>query len=187
MALVPYLDPDNVDEEYRRIVTRPINLYRALANEPEGTMAFYDFAQWVRWRCGLDPRLREMLILHIGYQARDPYEWSHHIVLGREFGVSDDDVTALIDNAEERPNTLTELEKLVIAATDQVVLNARVEDSTWASLGEHFDDRGRTDIVMVAAYYAMVVRVLGALRIDVEPDYQSALDQFPLPADTVRL
>lgn len=181
MGLVPYLQPDDIPEKQRRIVNRPINLYRALANEPEGAQSFYDLAEWVRWSCRLDPRLREMLILHVGYLSRDPYEWSHHIVLGRQFGVSDDDVRALIDFAEGRSSSLSDLEKLVLSATEQLTVGAAVDDDIWRQLGEHFDYRGLTDIVMVAAFYSMVVRVLGGLRIDVEPEFQSALDEFPLP------
>jgi len=181
MALVPYRDPDSLPEEQRRIVRRPIHLYRALANEPEGTQSFYDFAEWVRWHCPLDARLREMLILYIGYLSRDPYEWSHHIVLGREFGVTDDDVSALIDHAERRESTLTDKEKLVLDATEQLTVDAYLDDMTWSALTTMFDDRELTDIVMVASFYCMVVRVLGGLRIDVEPEYQAALDRFPLP------
>jgi hypothetical protein len=34
----------------------------------------------------------------------------------------------------------------------------------------------------VIAFYNAVVRVLGTLQIDVEPEYQTYLDRYPLPA-----
>lgn len=33
---------------------------------------------------------------------------------------------------------------------------------------------------LVAAYYAMVTRMLATLEVDVEPEYQGYLDRFPL-------
>ena len=38
------------------------------------------------------------------------------------------------------------------------------------------------DLVVTIGFYNAVVRVLASLEIDVEPDYQPYLDEFPLPA-----
>lgn len=38
------------------------------------------------------------------------------------------------------------------------------------------------ETVVVVAFYNMAVRVLGALRIDIEPDWTAPLERFPLPA-----
>jgi hypothetical protein len=37
------------------------------------------------------------------------------------------------------------------------------------------------DLIVSIAFYNAVVRVLASLEIDVEPDYQKYLAQFPLP------
>ena len=37
------------------------------------------------------------------------------------------------------------------------------------------------DLIMTVAFYNGVVRVLGSLKIDVEPDYQTYLARHPLP------
>ena len=34
---------------------------------------------------------------------------------------------------------------------------------------------------MVVAHYNAVIRILGALQIDLEPGYERYLEQFPLP------
>ena len=56
------------------------------------------WAQFIRFGSKLDPRLRELAILQVGWLARSPYEWSHHVKLGHDFGVTDDDIRALIDD-----------------------------------------------------------------------------------------
>jgi hypothetical protein len=38
------------------------------------------------------------------------------------------------------------------------------------------------DLAITVGFYNAVVRVLATLQIDVEPDYQTYLDQFPLRA-----
>jgi len=182
VALVPYLDVDQVPEEHRHLLERPINLFRALSNSPEGLARFHPLGEWIRWDCALDPRLRELLILQVGYLARDPYEWSHHVVISRLFGVSDEDIEGLVVFTAGEPTTLSDLDRIVLRAATELTLERRLSDGAVASLSEHFDDQGLTDIVLVASFYNMVVRVLGGLRIEVEPgtEYAEALERFPV-------
>lgn len=181
MALVPSLDVDDVDEKYRPLLVRPINLFRALINAPEGFSKFHAIAEWVRWECELDPRLRELLILQVGYLMRDEYEWSHHIQLSAQFGVTDDDIRALIDHAEGRRSTLGRVELLVLKATTQLTLDRTIDMQLWTHLEDEFSAERLTEIVMIASFYSMVARVLGGLRIEVEEDFARFLKKFPLP------
>ncbi len=181
MAIVPLLGPDDVDEDYRVLLERPINLFAALINAPDGFARFHALAEWIRWDASLDPRLRELAILYVGYLSRDAYEWSHHLRLSEQFGVTDDDIRGLIDHAEGRPSVLGPRESLVLAATRQLTLTNALDDDLTARLTAEFSDRQLTELVIVIAFYAMVVRVLGGLRIEVEPDYLVDLARFPLP------
>src|SRR3954465_13138993 len=95
MARVPYLDAADLTPANRDLVTRTINLNRALVHSPDATRSFQDLAQYIRFRSRLDARLREMVILQVGYSAKSPYEYSHHVKIGREFGVTDDDIRAI--------------------------------------------------------------------------------------------
>ena len=64
-------------------------------------------AMYIRYGSKLDPRLRELAILQVGWLARSPYEWSHHVKLGREFGVTDDDIRAMVEETAGRPSNST--------------------------------------------------------------------------------
>jgi alkylhydroperoxidase family enzyme len=48
----------------------------------------------------------------------------------------------------------------------------------WA---EHLSEAHIVDLTMVIAFYNGVVRLLGALEIDVEPEYAPELEKHPLP------
>src|SRR3954471_20198277 len=134
MALVPYLSESDLDEADRDLLARPINLYRALVNSPDGPRRFSGMGQWIRHGCELDPRLRELAILQVGYLTASPYEWSHHIRIGRDFGVSDADVAGLVAATEGREHGLGELEATVLRATRQITADKAVDPGTWAAL-----------------------------------------------------
>jgi alkylhydroperoxidase family enzyme len=181
MAKVPYLSASDLSEKDRSLLDRPINLFRALAHSPGGLRAHSAMGEWIRWECELDPRLRELAILQVGYLTASAYEFSHHVHIGHDFGVTDEDVEALVAATEGRPHGLGELESAVLSAARELTTDRRVTPETWEILGRHLD-RGRlVDLVEIIAFYNGVVRVLGALEIDVEPEYQSYLDRFPLP------
>lgn len=181
MALVPYLSESDLAEDDRSLLARPINLFRALANSPEALRHHSEFGAWIRHRCELDPRLRELAILQVGYLTASPYEWSHHIKIGHDFGVSDDDITALIADTAGQEHGLGELESAVLAAARQITTDMRRADETWAFLHERLGKARLVDLVMVISFYNAVVRILGTLQIDVEPDYAGYLEAFPLP------
>ena len=58
--------------------------------------------------------------------------------------------------------------------------NLAVSDATFEKLRASFDNERLTDLVITMAFYNAVVRYLGTMRIDVEPEYQPYLDKFPL-------
>jgi hypothetical protein len=59
----------------------------------------------IRFICELDPRLRELAILQVGCVVGNAHEFSHHVELGHDLGVSDDDVHVLIADTAGRPTT----------------------------------------------------------------------------------
>lgn len=181
MALVPYLDESDLAPDDRALLTRPINLFRALANSPGALRSHSVLGEWIRWQCQLDPRLRELAILQVGYLASSRYEFSHHVHIGHQFGVTDDDIEGLVAATDGREHGLGELESAVLSAARQLSAGTRIDRTTWDTLARHLDHRGLVDLVMVISFYNGVVRVLAGLQVDVEPEYERYLDRFPLP------
>ena len=114
MARVPYLEPSDLAAEDQDLLKRPIWLFKALVNSPKAARAFSGLGGYIRYGSKLDPRLRELAILQVGWLARSPYEWSHHVKLGHDFGVSDEDVRALIDDTAGKPTSLDRLHDVIV-------------------------------------------------------------------------
>jgi len=182
MARVPDMTVDRLKDADRDLLKRDIALHRALTNSPNAARAFSGLGQFIRHKSVLDPRLRELAILQVGWLARSPYEWSHHVKIGMEFGVTEDDIRALIAETEGRENALEPLAKLVLRAARECHDGPGVGAATFEALRAHFDHERLVDLVLTMAFYCAVVRVLASLDIQVEPEYQPYLDRFPLPS-----
>ncbi len=180
MARIPYLKADDLAPDDRDLLTRNLSLHGALANSPNGARNFHQLTHWIRHRSRLDSRLRELAILQVGCMTRCAYEYSHHIKIGRDFGVSDADIRAIIEETAGKASDLPELDRAVLRAAREMTDDLKISDRTFAVLHAHLDNERIVDLVMIIAVYNGVVRLLESLEIDVEPEYQTYLEEFPL-------
>jgi len=181
MARVPYLQQSDLPPEHQELLARPIALNRAMANSPNASRAMSVLAMYIRHKSKVDPRLREMAILQVGYLTRQPYEYSHHVKLGREAGVTDDDIRAIAEETAGRPTKLDALSKTVLRAAREMTNDLAMSDESFAALERAVGREQVIDLTLAIAFYNAVVRLLGTLQIDVEPEYQRYLEEHPLP------
>ena len=77
MARVPYVDPNDLDSEYRDLVVsslqpgETLNVYRAIANNPDVLDGFRAFLGVLWNRSGLTDRQREIVILTTAAETED--------------------------------------------------------------------------------------------------------------------
>ena len=182
-ARVPYLNQDDLSEDNKDLLNRPIWLTRALVNSPDTARAFHALGHHIRYGMQLDMRLRELAILQVGWLARSPFEWSHHVKLGMDFGVSKSDIEGLIAESAGKASSLGELEKKVLLAAREMTENIEMPEALFKELQSELGNEQMVELVVAISTYCAVVRILASLAIEVEPEYQPYLDMFPLPAD----
>ncbi len=180
MARLPYLDKSDLLPEHQDLLARNINLYRLLAHSPRAARSLNTLARFIRDGSRLDPRLRQLAILQVGYVTRSSYEYSHHIRISHDFEVSGGDIRAIADETAGRPSSLDPLAKAVLRAARDLTRSLEVSDETFAALRQGLDDERLIDLFITIAHYNGLVRLMAALQIDVEDEYREYLDEFPL-------
>jgi alkylhydroperoxidase family enzyme len=181
MARLPYIDADQLPPEQRDLLKRPINLTRLLVNSPGMAKAFHGIGGYIRSKSTLDSRLRELAILQVGWMEKSEYEFTHHVKIGKEFGVTDEDIQGLFLETEGKPSKLDPLTKTLLKGAREMVRNIGMSDETFAEIKKHLSNEHMTDLVLTIAFYCAVVRVLATMKIDNEPQYKEVLKQYPIP------
>ena len=181
MARLPYLDRSDLLPEHQDLLARNLNLYRLLAHSPRAARSLNTLARFIRDGSRLDPRLRELAILQVSYLTRPAWGFSHHVRIGREVGLSDDEIRAVADETAGRPTGLDPLAKAVLRAAREMTEDLVISDETFAVLQSQLDNERLTDLVVTISFYNGLVRLLETMQVDVEADYLSYLDEFPLP------
>jgi alkylhydroperoxidase family enzyme len=180
MARLPYLEPDQVAPEYRDMLKRNTNLHKLLVNSPDMARAFNGIGNFIRFKSKLDPRLRELAILQVGWLEKSEYEFTHHVKIGREFGVTDEDIEGLMAETEGKPSKLEPLARAILKGAREMARDIGMSETTFGEIRQHLSNEHMTDLVLTIAFYCAVVRVLATMKIDNEPYYKEVLQQYPM-------
>ncbi len=181
MARLPYLEADQVAPEYRDMLKRNTNLHKLLVNSPDMARAFNGVGSYIRFKSKLDPRLRELAILQVGWMEKSEYEFTHHVKIGKEFGVTDADIEGLMAETEGKSSHLEPLASAILKGAREMVRDLGMSEATFAEIKKELSDEHMTDLVLTIAFYCAVVRVLATMKIDNEPTYKEVLKQYPIP------
>lgn len=166
VPLQPALPPD-VDQRLGELGGRPINLYLALANQPALLRAWVEFAWALRRECRLPRALRELVILRCAQLYGSEYEWAHHEAMAVAAGVSREQIARLA--AWRSSSSVFSAEERVALRLAEAVFDGDMDDGVLEELQARFPEPGdRVELVMTAAAYTMVPRVLDALRVPLE-------------------
>jgi 4-carboxymuconolactone decarboxylase len=155
---------------------KPVNLYRALGNHPALTAAWTEFAKAIRHDSRTPRALRELMILRTAQIARSEYEWAHHLRMARKAGVDDAKIAALTG---WRASKIFDAKERAALALTEGVMGCNVTDEIHAEVKKHFSDAEFVELSLTAGFYAMVSRMLDAMRVTLDDDVREYSPKLP--------
>jgi len=136
---------------------RPWNIFRTLSHHPDLARRWMVFANHVLYKSTLPPRERELAILRVGWLCGSEYEFGQHRLIGIEAGLSADEV----ERVKAGPDAdWSDLERLVLQATDELHHDQVISDDTWAGLSRHWSTEQLMDLVFAVGQYTLVSMAL---------------------------
>ena len=85
-----------------------------------------------------DTRLRELMIMRIGWVTGSAYEWTQHWRVATTAGIPAEDILAVRDwRGSDRLNPA---DRAILAATDECLSGGSIADATWAEVARHVPD-----------------------------------------------
>jgi alkylhydroperoxidase family enzyme len=178
MARVRLNETADLPEEHRWLFERMeqrgslLNIFRAFSHSPETLRRFMKLGSYFLEEGKLDPKLRELAILRVGYLCRAPYEFSQHIAFGRRVGLSDSQIRGIGD---PHVGLFDPREMAVLAYAGEMTADARVSDATYAAAAAFLNTEEIVELTLVTGYYNMVSRALNTLLVDVDAPAQRDL------------
>jgi alkylhydroperoxidase family enzyme len=138
--------------------------FRVLANNPGVARVAYNQLIQLLENNKLDTRLRELMIMRIGWVTGSAYEWTQHWRVAATAGIPPEDVLAVRDwrNSER----LRPADKAILAATDECLAAKSISDAAWAEVVEHVTDPGQqVEFIIAMGNWMMFSLLFRNLRI----------------------
>jgi 4-carboxymuconolactone decarboxylase len=180
MARIPYFDitqaQGRAKKQYERLAN--LNVFRMLGHSGEMLDGFARLGTQILNFADLDPVLREIAIIRAGVLCGSSYEVHQHRRIGRGYGMSQ----ALLDGIDAGPDApvFDELQRLVMAFTDDLVNNVRASDATFDPLCKALGYKQIQELVITIGYYMMVSTFLETFDVDIESsDVEPPADKMP--------
>lgn len=173
MARVPMVNKENASPEIFEIFDRMesgggrvLNIFRVIGNSPKIGRDFLRLGTAILRKGTLQPALRELAILRVGNLAQANYEWTQHVPIGLQAGLSQEQIDAIPN--WENSDMFNDTERTVLRYTDEVAVNIRVSDDTFVQLKKTFSHQQIVELTITIGYYGMVSRFLEALQVELE-------------------
>jgi alkylhydroperoxidase family enzyme len=145
---------------------RVFNIFRTLANHPDLARRWLVFGNHILGKSTLEVRERELVILRIGYLCQSGYEWGQHVLIARAAGMTDDEIRSC-KTGPETPG-LSDLDRLLLTATDELHADAHISDGTWTGLSEHLNQQQMMDLVFTVGQYNLVSMALNSFGVQAD-------------------
>jgi alkylhydroperoxidase family enzyme len=147
-------------------------IFQVLLNHPSLARAVNDLLATMLWHGALDPRLRELVIMRIGWLTACDYEWTQHWRVALGLGVSADDLLGVRD--WRACKAFGPAERAALAATDDVVRDGAVSAESWAACEREFSDAAvLIELVTAIGAWRMIATILHSLQVPLEEGVES--------------
>ena len=147
--------------------TRPPRLFLVLGKHRRLFHGWLFFAARLMPGGLLPRRETELVILRVAHLRGSEYEFEQHRRLGRRAGVGTQDVDRLL--AGPTAAGWSDRERVLLAATDQLLAERDLDDDTWAAVRRHLSEREAVELCLLVGHYDMLATVINVLRIPPDP------------------
>jgi 4-carboxymuconolactone decarboxylase len=165
---VPPLEVTDFTEEQAQLVGdwTHLNFSRVIVRHPEMYRVFVPYIAQVIGGTKLPPRDREVLVVRTLALGNDVYEAHHHVQIALKAGMSDADIAAVRAGA----GGLSDWDRLLVRAADELVRDQVLGNATWAALAERYSQQQLMDLVFLVGCYNVMAMLTNSFGMEVESD-----------------
>lgn len=167
MSRIPY--PTLTPEQAAQHAKARINLSHMMFHMPQKILDGFSIAgKAMLFESEYDAKLRELIILRVGYLSKCAYEEFQHRAYGKQCGLSDAQIEAALTATIGAP--LTEREQAILNFADDVILNVHPSDSSLAAAQKYLSHRELFETLWIIGNYMFLARVIETAGIEIDAD-----------------
>ncbi len=172
------LDADQFSEEQLSFVRE---LWKAMGIEPLPQLPEY-FATMLRYpelvqrqaemsttlnKGKLPFRVRELIILRVGWLCQAPFEWAQHVKAGKRAGLSSDEIDRVTRGSADPE--WNEADAAILRAVEEMFDDAMIAEETFATLEKYFSMEQLVEIPFTVGAYQATAYLQNSWRFRLMP------------------
>jgi alkylhydroperoxidase family enzyme len=145
-----------------------MNVLGTFAHHPALARAWFTTNGHLLMATTLTLRQREIVVLRVATLCKCSYEWAQHVVVGRDVGLTDTEIT-LVAVGPDAP-FLDPLEAALIRAVDELFEDRLISRETWAALAADLDTQQLLDLIFTVGAYHTLALMMRSFELDLDDD-----------------
>jgi AhpD family alkylhydroperoxidase len=145
-----------------------LNTLGTFAHHPALARAFLTFNGHVLLATTLSQRQREILVLRTARLLGCGYEWAQHVFLGRDAGLTDEEI-ARIAWGPEAP-FWEPLDAALLRAAGELVADGAIAAPTWEILAKDLGTRQLMDVIFTVGAYQTLSWMMRSFELELDDD-----------------
>jgi 4-carboxymuconolactone decarboxylase len=140
-----------------------IGPFNAFVHVPEIGRRLSSLGALLRFRTSIERRLSEIAICTVGAHWRSEFEFWAHAPMAIEHGVDPAVIDAL--RAGGAPEFARDDERIVHAVANQLLVERRVDDETFATAVDLLGEVGMVELAALVGYYCTISMILNLFEV----------------------
>ena len=155
-----------------------LNVLKMLAGTEDMFTATAGLVKAVFSTNGVDPKIRQMIILRAAKKLNAPYEWQANVTLSLNNGLTELEIDAAA--SDEPVVGLEEQYVLICKATDELCMTGTLQDETLLALLARHGDVVTRKLVLMIAWFNLLSLFLNGCRVPLETKDKIGNKKTPL-------
>jgi alkylhydroperoxidase family enzyme len=144
-----------------------LSVFQVLLRNSKVAKALQDMLTALLWQGELDGRLRELVIMRIGWVTGSEYEWTQHWRVATGMGIDPADLVGVRDWRSY--SGFGPADRAVLAATDETLETGTIGATTWAECEQHVGGAAELiELVVAIGNWRLFSSVLRSLEVPLE-------------------
>ena len=174
MARLPEVDREQLKPEEQKFLDEIVGSrggirgpYGILLHSPDLAARVANTGTYVRFDFDMPNALKEVVIITAAREIKSQYEFTAHVRLARQAGVSEETIRAIAHG--KAPQGLADDEAMLVRYTLELLRDRKISDATFNAVKDQYGGRGVVDLTTLIGHYLLVGQILAAFEVELAP------------------
>jgi alkylhydroperoxidase family enzyme len=152
---------------------KAINTLGTFAHHTTLAHAFFTFNGHILRSTTLSERQRELLVLRVAALRGCRYEWSQHLLIAGEVGLTDKEIDRI--DADPASPLWSNIDAAMLRAVAEMLADGVIAERTWAELVAELDVQQLLDLIFTVGAYETLAWMMRSFDLELDDDLLEAL------------